>query len=362
MPERILNAATKMSDLTTAKVNEIQNVTKTAKMLAMNALIEASRAGDAGRGFAVVANEVTNISQKITTIANELQDLFVDEAAELRQTAQTVRGSRLSDLALYVIELIDRNLYERSCDVRWWATDSAVVQGCCNVDDQAAVEFACKRLGVILDSYTVYLDLWVADRNGRVLANGRPDRYDVIGADVSDEEWFRQAMLTRDGSEYAVADIQNVDRLAGKPAATYATAIRAGGEENGDIVGAMGIFFDWAEQAESVVNSISLPAEERERTTVMIVDRDNKIIASSDRMMRLGEYLALRHGEEKKGAYLLDDATIVAHALTPGYETYEGLGWRGVIVQKAAAHVGAKTAYASVKGANDLVQRQRVAV
>ena len=94
MPERILNAATKMSDLTTAKVGEIQNVTKLAKMLAMNALIEAARAGDAGRGFAVVANEVTNISQQITSIATELQGLFADEAHDLRATAQTVRGSR----------------------------------------------------------------------------------------------------------------------------------------------------------------------------------------------------------------------------------------------------------------------------
>lgn len=34
----------------------------------------------------------------------------------------------MTDLALNVVDLIDRNLYERSCDVRWWATDSAVVQ------------------------------------------------------------------------------------------------------------------------------------------------------------------------------------------------------------------------------------------
>ena len=26
-----------------------------------------------------------------------------------------------------LIDLIDRNLYERTCDVRWWATDSAMV-------------------------------------------------------------------------------------------------------------------------------------------------------------------------------------------------------------------------------------------
>ncbi|MFV1850669.1 MAG: methyl-accepting chemotaxis protein [Thalassospira sp.] len=363
MPERILNAATNMSELTTAKVNEIQNVTKTAKMLAMNALIEASRAGEAGRGFAVVANEVTNISQKITSIANELQELFVDEAAELRKTAQIVRGSRLSDLALYVIELIDRNLYERSCDVRWWATDSAVVQGCDANADDATRKFACKRLGVILDSYTVYLDLWVADKNGRVIANGRPDRYGAIGTDVSGKEWFRQAMATRNGGEYAVADIENNEALGGKSVATYATAVRAGGEEDGEIVGAMGIFFDWEEQAELVVNSINLPPEERERTTIMIVDRDCKIIASSDRMMRLGEYMALRHNKEKKGAYLLEDETIVAHALTPGYETYAGLGWRGVIVQKPASSIAAiRTQANNVRRSEDLFQRQRIAV
>lgn len=282
--------------------------------------------------------------------------------AELRTTAQTVRGSRLSDLALYVIELIDRNLYERSCDVRWWATDSAVVQGCDALADETARNFACKRLGVILDSYTVYLDLWVADKNGRVIANGRPDRYSAIGTDVSQKEWFRQAMATRNGGEYAVADIEINDALGGKSVATYATAVRAGGEEDGEIVGAMGIFFDWEDQAESVVNSISLPPEERERTTIMIVDRDFKIIASSDRMVRLGEYMALRHDKEEKGAYLLEDETIVAHALTPGYETYAGLGWRGVIIQKPAsrlANVGNRT---TVQRAEDLFQRQRVAV
>ena len=37
------------------------------------------------------------------------------------------RGERMVDLALNAVELIDRNLYERTCDVRWWATDSAVV-------------------------------------------------------------------------------------------------------------------------------------------------------------------------------------------------------------------------------------------
>ena len=92
MPERILNAATKMSELTTAKVNEIQNVTKAAKILALNALIEASRAGEAGRGFAVVANEVNIISQQVTSIAKELQNLFARSARLAWHSANGARG------------------------------------------------------------------------------------------------------------------------------------------------------------------------------------------------------------------------------------------------------------------------------
>ncbi|WP_085621079.1 methyl-accepting chemotaxis protein [Thalassospira alkalitolerans] len=357
MPERILNAATKMSELTTAKVGEIQNVTRTAKILAMNALIEASRAGEAGRGFAVVASEVNTISQRVTSIATELQGLFADEARDLRVTAQTVRGSRLSDLALYVIELIDRNLYERSCDVRWWATDSAVVDGCIKADDLEAVSWASKRLGVILDSYTVYLDLWIADRHGRVIANGRPERYGVKGVNVSSAAWFKQAMATRNGEEYAVADVETNKELGGKSVATYATAVRSGGEVDGEVIGAMGIFFDWESQAESVVNSVSLPAEERERTTIMIVDRDCKVIASSDHLARAGEFLSLRIDGAKKGAYLLDDESIVAYALTPGFETYEGLGWRGVIVQKPTQSSSIRQVRSGANNIGELVQR-----
>ncbi|WP_085586179.1 methyl-accepting chemotaxis protein [Thalassospira mesophila] len=334
MPERILNAATKMSELTTAKVNEIQNVTKAAKILALNALIEASRAGEAGRGFAVVANEVNIISQQVTSIANELQNLFASEARDLRSTAQMVRGARLSDLALYVIELIDRNLYERSCDVRWWATDSAVVDGCADPDDEKAGRWASKRLGVILDSYTVYLDLWVADCSGRVIANGRPDKYRVRGLDVSGEAWFRQAMATGDGTEYAVADIERNEHLGGRATATYATAVRADGEADGKIIGAMGIFFDWESQSDSVINSIGFAEEEAPRTRVMIVDRNYNVIASSDGVSNRTERFALQLGSKDKDSYLLEDGSIVSFALTPGYETYEGLGWRGVIVQK----------------------------
>ena len=333
MPERILTLATKISTLATVKVDEIQKVTKATNILALNALIEASRAGDVGRGFAVVANEVKEISGQVTVIADELREMFRQEVVDLQETAQRVRGSRLTDLAGYAIELMDRNLYERSCDVRWWATDRAVVDACAEPTADRC-RHAAQRLGVILDSYTVYLDLWVVDRGGRVLANGRPDRYPgVVGASVEGEQWFRDAMATRDGGAYAVADVSRSRALGDAAVATYATAVRREGEARGPVLGVLGVFFDWERQAQAIVGGLRFTDEERTRTRVLLLDSRHRIIASSDGAGVLTATYPLVTGGKPSGAYVNDGGCMVGFALTPGYETYQGLGWYGVIEQ-----------------------------
>ncbi|CAK0757574.1 Chemotaxis protein [Azospirillaceae bacterium] len=337
-PERIVELLRVVSGVASDKIRSIHQVTAATRILALNALIESNRAGETGRGFAVVANEVKGISQRISGITRELETELSDNIRELTRLGETmimhVRGARLADLALHMIEIIDRNLYERSCDVRWWATDSAVVD-CLSHRDDASARHACRRLGVILDSYTVYLDLWVADTEGRVVANGRPDRYpDAIGSYVGDSPWFREALATRDGTEFAVADISTNPKLNNAVVATYTTAIREGGENNGRPLGALGIFFDWKPQAQSVISGVRLSEEERNRTRCLLIDSNCRVIASSDEHGLLQEVFHLENTHEKMGNYMDDNKNIVGFALTPGYETYSGLGWRGVIIQE----------------------------
>jgi len=47
----------------------------------------------------------------------------------------------------------------------------------------------------------------------------------------------------------------------------------------------------------------------------------------------LSERLELRTGGEASGSYADGDVT-VGFARTPGYETYDGLGWYGVLLQQ----------------------------
>ncbi|MCC6232797.1 MAG: chemotaxis protein [Verrucomicrobiales bacterium] len=338
MPERIVRLASELSTCVTRQVQTIQGITGSVRLLALNAAIESARSGEAGKGFAVVAKEVKDVSGSITTHVNQLQSLVESRTGELNQLGtrlvEQLRGRRQADLSLNMIEIIDRNLYERSCDVRWWATDAAVVDCLARPTPEAAA-FCAQRLRVILGAYTVYLDLWVADADGQVVAHGRADRFPgVSGASVAQASWFREALKLPSGNEFAVSDIERQPLLDGRTVATYSTAIREGGEAAGRVLGVLGIYFDWEAQSQTVVEGVRLSEEERASTRCLLVDSRFRVIAASDRVGVLSEVFPLHTQGQSMGSYVDSHQGVVGFALTPGYESYRGLGWYGVVQQR----------------------------
>ena len=69
---------------------------------------------------------------------------------------------------------------------------------------------------------------------------------------------------------------------------------------------------------------------------MLLIDANHRIIASSDGAGVLNEKVRLVTNNSPHGFYVADDGATIAFHATPGYETYRGLGWYGVIIQRSS--------------------------
>jgi len=104
-------------------VNLIDDIADQTNILALNAAIQASMAGEAGRGFAVVADEVQRLAERSSSATRQIEALVraiqvdTNEAViSMEQTtAEVVRGARLAQdagVALAEIEGVSQTLAE----------------------------------------------------------------------------------------------------------------------------------------------------------------------------------------------------------------------------------------------------------
>lgn len=231
--------------------------------------------------------------QEIGNTGRKTQDVFEQSIHRLNETVVSSVVESVTFQAGLAIDIMDRNLYERANDCRWWALNSFLRRTL--ADGSAHQPGVAQAMGKLLQHvnslYTVYSGLIVFDKQGRIVAGSTPELMLQVGVTL-DEPWVRQALEQSSSQNYVVSDFVASPWYKGIPTYIYAASIFSP-QPNHEVVGGIGIVFD----AEPQFSAMLLDALPRNMDGDFLHDAWGLLVSSQ------GLVISSTHEEIKVGSY-----------------------------------------------------------
>lgn len=209
---------------------------------------------------------------------------------------QTIISSILKDcefLSSLAIDIMDRNLYERANDCRWWALNSYFKEA---LDDYSTISEKKEEISSILkyinDLYTVYSNLIIFDKNGKIIAVSNEKEQYLIGK-ILTQDWIEKTLTLKDTSKYCVSKFEKTNLYENESTYIYCSAIRSLKDDN-DVVGGIAIVFDSSAQFYTMLDEI-LPKDiygnKQKGVYAFFTDKNKQIIATTSTNFEVNSYL-----------------------------------------------------------------------
>ncbi|MFZ4404966.1 MAG: cache domain-containing protein [Pseudobdellovibrionaceae bacterium] len=301
-----------------------EEINQKSHFIALSASIEGARMKSLGT-FSVVAQQIALQSSKNSELSERLRTLV----NKIKTQAFEAVAIRNLELAADLIDKLDRNLFERNCDVQAWGTFDEVKTALSELSPESAQK-ASEQLEKLVGIYVVYLNSILLDFNGQVVCS--PRKKELCGQNLSRELWFQEAL----SGKVTVTDLQFFEFLENHSVLYCAPVMSA----NNEVIGVLANCFDW-QYAQEMITSAGFS----DKTKALVIDNKAQIIASKRSSQILKDNLEwLEAGERatnKTRGYSLEKARngenlAVGFAYTKGYNAYAGKGWSALICEGLA--------------------------
>lgn len=302
-------------------VKSINLINNETNMLAVNASIQAGVAGAEGESFSVIASEIGRLAKKSEDFV-----LVVNSLTEsLGHCVQSTVAARLADAAFDTIDKIDRNLFERYCDIQAFASFKNFIECAKNSKSTPQVVELLQKAHSI---YEVYHDIVIADTKGTILAAAV--RAESVGENQSDREWFRDCLR----GQIIVTDLHD-SKSIGHYTVTFAAPLK---DADGRICGVITTYLD-CNFVYGILKAAIVGLESR----VLLVNAKGLLIGNTTGDGILEEnYSGLKvfkHLDSGVSGFATDklpksdDELAIGYAKTPGYNSYKGKGWSVMVMR-----------------------------
>jgi hypothetical protein len=272
-------------------------------LIGLNGKIAADRENN--RVLPAVLGSIREVGEQIRNAVHGVIGTLYDRTqGSLRREAE--------QMAALGVDIMDRNLYERANDNRWWALTpyfrTALSAG---TPDRAEIG---RILAYINGLYTVYSTLFVFDASGRVLADSRNGASGMVGEKLTGDH-IEAALAGRNTQSYSVSDFVPTPLYDGRPTYIYCGSVLA--PDFSRTVGGVAIVFDSAPQFRQMLVDV-LPVSDGGApypgSFAAFVNAKGVVIASTD--------AAQKPGSEFDEARL-ERFQIVARSQSTGYREFK---------------------------------------
>ncbi len=279
------------------------------------------------------AQEFMPVLNEIRGIGHKTREVFDRSIHSLHRTLRDTLLADASFQASLAVDIMDRNLYERANDVRWWALTRRFREIFAQPESLHAQRQELEGiLSYINQLYTVYTNLFLFDLDGHVVAVSNPAQTPLVGTRLPAEMPIAKALHNQDPQQYVVSAFMPTVLYEHQPTYVYMTAIHA--PDSVETVGGIGIVFDATPQFQAMLND-ALPHDAQGIVTTgafgFFVEPGGQIIASTHEHLPVGERLALEphllrlKNGERRGSMITfqEQSYALGAAMSRGYREYK---------------------------------------